>query len=700
MTSLFADIIPSQAVWTIAYLTVLVGLSVYGFHRYSIIHLFLKHRGATDLPSRQFEKLPLVTVQLPIFNEYPVVERLIDAVSAIDYPPDRLEIQVLDDSTDETFALCRDKVAALKASGLDIVHIHRANRAGFKAGALENGLHSARGEFVFILDADFVPQPDILHKLVHYFTDEKIGMVQARWGHLNAGASLLTRLQEMFLDGHLLLEQTARARSGRFFNFNGTAGMWRRSCIEDAGGWQHDTLTEDLDLSYRAQLRGWRFVFLPDVVVPAELPEDIDGFKSQQHRWTKGSIQTCLKILPAVWRSHIPLTLKAEATVHLTSNFGYLLLVLLCLLTLPQSRSEAGLWRTLLVDIPIFLATTVSIFAFYAVALRHLHPRTWIKKITLLPGLIALGIGMSVNNARGVLEAVFKKQSEFTRTPKRGNPVGQTLRYVPARTWVPIAEVFFALYFLVCLADACLGARWTSLPFLALFVVGFLYVALMSFSARWSSLRFWPLTSGEDLGGLQKTGVVVLIASTLLLGGCASGARDQMIISAADQKMVLLRDGKPTRTFPVSTSKFGLGDARGSYATPLGKLRIRKKIGGDMPAGTVFKGRIPTGEVLPVNAPGRDPIVTRILWLEGLEARNRNAFSRYIYIHGTPEERNIGQPVSYGCIRMKSSDVIELFDYVGVNAQVFVTPKPLPRALAQVDGEQSIGDQKANKRQL
>jgi len=688
VTSLFADIIPSQAVWTIAYITVLLGLSIYGLHRYSIIHLFLKNRHAADLPPRYFEELPVVTVQLPIFNEYHVVQRLLDAVAAVDYPRDRLEIQVLDDSTDETFALCRDKVAALKASGLDIVHIHRTNRAGYKAGALENGLHSARGEFVFILDADFVPQPDILLQLVHHFTDEKTGMVQARWGHLNAGASLLTRLQAMFLDGHLLLEQTARARSGRFFNFNGTAGMWRRRCIEDAGGWEHDTLTEDLDLSYRAQLRGWRFVFLPDVVVPAELPEDIDGFKSQQHRWTKGSIQTCLKILPAVWRSRIPLTLKTEATIHLTSNFGYLLLILLCLLTLPHSRTEASFWRTLLVDIPIFLATTVSIFIFYAVALRHAHPKTWMQKITLLPGLIALGIGMSVNNARGVLEALFRKQSEFTRTPKRGNPAGQLTRYVPTRTWVPLLEVFFALYFLVCLVDACLGGRWTSLPFLALFVIGFSYVALLSFGARWSSPGFWSSESMSVAGGLQKTGAALALASTLLLGGCASGSRNQMIISTADQKMVLLRDGKPTRSFPVSTSKFGLGDSRGSYATPLGKLRVRKKIGDDMPAGTVFKGRIPTGEVLPVNAPGRDPIVTRILWLEGLEARNRNAFSRYIYIHGTPEERNIGQPVSFGCIRMRSCDVIELFDSIGVNAQVFVTPKPLPRELAQISENQ------------
>ncbi|MFM8981965.1 MAG: cellulose synthase family protein, partial [Spartobacteria bacterium] len=550
MSSPFADIIQSQAVWTIAYLAVLLGLSIYGLHRYSIIHFFLKHRNASSLPSRRFEELPCVTIQLPVFNEYHVVGRLLDSVAAIDYPGDRLEIQVLDDSTDETLALCREKIAALQAMGLDISHIHRTDRSGYKAGALENGLRTARGEFIFILDADFVPAPDILHKLIHHFTDAKTGMVQARWGHLNANASLLTRLQAVFLDGHLLLEQTARSRSGRFFNFNGTAGMWRRSCIEDAGGWEHDTLTEDLDLSYRAQLRGWRFVFLPDVEVPAELPEDIDGFKSQQHRWTKGSIQTCLKLLPAVWRSRIPLALKFEATIHLTSNFGYLLLVLLCLLTLPQTRTEAGLWRTLLVDIPIFLATTVSIVCFYAIAMRHLNPRGWIKNLTLMPGLLALAIGMSVNNARGVLEAIFKKQSEFTRTPKRGDRAVQAVRYVPARTWVPVIEAFFAAYFLICLVDACLGARWTSVPFMALFVGGFVYVSALSLAARWRPLRLWPATSSANLEALQKTSFAILVAPMLFLGGCATDMRHQMIISAADQKMVVIRDGKPSRTYP------------------------------------------------------------------------------------------------------------------------------------------------------
>lgn len=681
LTTIFFD----QAVWTFAYLAVLVGLSIYGLHRYSIIHFFLKHRKTPAQPPRRFESLPRVTVQLPIFNEYPVVERLLDSVAAIDYPRELLDVQVLDDSTDETLALCRDKVAALRKTGLDITHIHRTDRTGYKAGALDNGLRTARGEFVFILDADFVPDPDILHRLVHHFTDERTGMVQARWGHLNAKASLLTRLQASFLDGHLLLEQTARYHSGRFFNFNGTAGLWRKSSIEDAGGWQHDTLTEDLDLSYRAQLRGWKFVFLPDVVVPAELPEDIDGFKSQQHRWTKGSIQTCLKLLPSIWRSRIPFSHKFEATIHLTSNFGYLLLVLLCLLVLPQSRSEGGALRTLLVDIPIFFATTVSIVAFYAVSMWHLDRRGFVRKLLLMPGLLALAIGMSVNNARGVLEAVLKKQSAFARTPKHGG-LGNTqrgaVRYVPARTWVPLVEGFFAVYFAVCLVDAVVNARWTSVPFLLLFVGGFVYVSALSLWARWRPSGSWSVFSLLSPSGLRNSGALFVFA-LLFLGGCATDSRHRMVISAADQKMILLRDGEPLRAYPVSTSKFGLGDGKGSYATPIGTMRVRKKIGHGMPVGAVFKSRVPTGEILPINAPGRDPIVTRILWLEGLEERNRNTFARYIYIHGTPEERNIGRPVSYGCIRMRSRDVIELFDIVGENARVYVTPNPLPPELVQ-----------------
>src|SRR5882757_6581498 len=338
-------------IWTVCYLSVLIGLSAYGVHRYFIIYLFLKNRKREPVPDRQFEQLPKVTVQLPIFNEIYVVERLLRSVSELDYPRELLQIQVLDDSTDDTREIVSSCAEELRQRGFNVQRIHRVDRTGFKAGALAVGLEAADGEFVCILDADFVPQPDLLKRTIHFFTDPKIGMIQTRWGHLNRGYSLLTRMQAIFLDGHLLLEQTARSRSGRFFNFNGTAGLWRKSCIVNAGGWHYDTLTEDLDLSYRAQMAGWQFIYLPDVTVPAELPVDINGFKSQQHRWTKGSIQTCKKLLAAVWKAPLPLLIKLEATAHLTSNFGYLLLVFLCLLILPQSfASQHGALYSWLVD--------------------------------------------------------------------------------------------------------------------------------------------------------------------------------------------------------------------------------------------------------------------------------------------------------------------------------------------------------------
>src|SRR5205085_6120384 len=275
-------------------------LCLYGLHRYHLVHLYYKYRRNTPQAQACFRELPVVIIQLPMYNEPAVVRRVIDATCRIEYPRDRLEIQVLDDSTDETREWATQAVARWREAGFDIHHIHRTNREGYKAGALAEGLRKARGEFVLIFDADFVPPADILQKTIHYFTHPRVGMVQARWEHLNRDQSLLTKTQAILLDGHFVVEHGARSRSGRFMSFNGTAGMWRRSCIEEAGGWQHDTLTEDLDLSYRAQLAGWKFIFLPDVVTPAELPVDMNGFKSQQHRWTKGSVQTCKKLLPRI----------------------------------------------------------------------------------------------------------------------------------------------------------------------------------------------------------------------------------------------------------------------------------------------------------------------------------------------------------------------------------------------------------------
>src|SRR4051794_5385773 len=442
----------TSIIWTVCYMSVLLGLSAYGIHRYVIIYLFLKHRKRSAVPAGRFEELPNVTMQLPIFNEVYVVERLLRSVSEIDYPIDRLQIQVLDDSTDDTRELTAACVAELQGRGFNVELIQRTDRTGFKAGALEVGLKTARGDFVCILDADFVPQPQLLKSTVHFFTNPKIGMIQTRWGHINRGYSLLTRVQAMFLDGHLLLEQVARSRSGRFFNFNGTAGLWRKSCILESGGWQHDTLTEDLDLSYRAQLGGWQFVFLNDVVTPAELPVDMNGFKSQQHRWTKGSIQTCKKLLPRIWRSTLPLPIKFEATAHLTSNFAYLLLACLCVLLHPSTGGPQSGWlRVFLFDVPIFLTASLSVGVFYICAQRELHPRTWMKEILLLPALIALGVGLSINNARAVVEAIFNHQSEFRRTPKYGierrSQNWRSCRYMPLKSLLPVVEMGFGIYF-------------------------------------------------------------------------------------------------------------------------------------------------------------------------------------------------------------------------------------------------------------
>src|SRR5437879_10191032 len=321
-----------------AYLTLIVLLSLYGIHRYWILYLYFRYykwaRPAAVPPLP--DPLPMVTIQLPVYNERYVVERLVDAVCRLDYPKDRLEIQVLNDSTDDTTEILSARILSLKEEGFLIEQLHRTDRTGFKAGALAAGLACARGEYLAIFDADFVPPVDFLKKTVPWFENPGVGMVQTRWGHLNENYSLLTWIQSIFLDGHFLIEHTARNRSGAFFNFNGTAGIWRREAITSSGGWQHDTLTEDLDLSYRAQMKGWRFMYLPEVVCPAELPVDINAFKTQQNRWTMGAIQPAKKMLPQIWRSPVSWKVKIEATSHLTACVGYILMAVLSLL-LPLS---------------------------------------------------------------------------------------------------------------------------------------------------------------------------------------------------------------------------------------------------------------------------------------------------------------------------------------------------------------------------
>jgi len=483
--------------WITLYFFVLIGLSGYGFHRLMILTLYLKHSRKRPEPSAYFDELPLVTIQLPCFNEMHVMERLLDSVSNLNYPKDKLQIQVLDDSTDETTQICKVEVAKLIKRGFDAEHVHRTDRTGYKAGALENGTETAKGEFLFILDSDFVPEPDVLHKTIHYFSDEKIGMIQTRWEHINRTYNTLTRIQAMFLDGHLELEQTARNRSGRFFTFNGTAGIWRKSCIADAGGWEHDTLTEDMDLSYRAQLKGWKFIFLNDVTTPAELPVDMEGFKSQQHRWTKGSIQVCKKCLIDIWRSNAPISCKLEATAHLTSNFAYLLLFALLFLIWPKQRSEItwfsenGISEHFL-NLPIFFFGSVSVALFYIMSQKALRPETWLKDILYLPLLLALGIGMSVNNAKAVLEAIFNHETSFVRTPKHGingsekkeKSAFKKSHYKAMKSLTPIVELAFGFFFTIVVVDNALNSHWVAAVLLMPFPVGFFYTSLSSLSQQ------------------------------------------------------------------------------------------------------------------------------------------------------------------------------------------------------------------------
>jgi len=480
----------------ISYFIVLVSLAGYGFHRLTIIYLYLKHKNDKPVAKGRFEEFPIVTMQLPVFNELHVAERLIKKVSEIDYPKDKLHIQVLDDSTDETQEICRQQVAELVSQGYDAEYVHRVDRTGFKAGALENGMKTAKGEFLFILDADFVPHADVLQKTIHYFTDERVGMIQTRWGHLNRNFNVLTRIQAMFLDGHLELEQTARNRSGRFFTFNGTGGMWRKSCIEEAGGWEHDTLTEDMDLSYRAQLKGWNFIFLKDVVSPAELPVDMDGFKSQQHRWTKGSIQCCKKCLVNIWKSDAPMKAKMEATAHLTSNFAYLALIVMCFLIYPKQNTSLPLiaenpMMEYFINIPIFFFGSVSIALFYLTAQKALNPREWYKEIIYLPLLIALGIGMSVNNAKAVLEAIFNHETGFVRTPKYGidkaggvqttKAIGwKKSKYKAMKSATPLIEFAFGVFFLVVVMSNYMDANFATAILLTPFPIGFFFTSIPS----------------------------------------------------------------------------------------------------------------------------------------------------------------------------------------------------------------------------
>jgi cellulose synthase/poly-beta-1,6-N-acetylglucosamine synthase-like glycosyltransferase len=518
-----------------AYFTVLFVLAMYGLHRSHLVLTVLRHRGALKalkegvpaLASGTVEgrdDLPWVTIQLPLYNEATVAGRLLDHVAAIEWPRSRLEVQVLDDSTDETRALVRAKVESLREGGLDVVYIHRVDRTGYKAGALENGLHVAKGDLVAIFDADFLPQTDFLRAVVpHFMADPKVGMVQARWGHLNRAHSMLTRTQALMLDGHHLVENRARMAAGWLFNFSGTGGMWRKEAIASAGGWQHDTLTEDLDLSYRAQLAGWRFVYRENVVTPAELPEDISAFRAQQFRWAKGTVQTARKLLGRVLRSKLTPMQRVEAMFHMTPHFAYPLMVLLSVLLLPALvlMPATDTKAMLLIDLPLVIGTTGSLAAFYAMA-EAAQGRRRLDALKQLPVLLALGAGLAPHLTKAVWEGLHSMAGEFVRTPKKGTTEG---RYRAAAD-LPMIEIALGLISAASTVAAIETGHWFAAPFAMLFTFGYGYVAF--FVAFEQLGRRKAQLAREAAASLPPAAPVSGVTATAGTGGNGGGLGDEL----------------------------------------------------------------------------------------------------------------------------------------------------------------------------
>jgi cellulose synthase/poly-beta-1,6-N-acetylglucosamine synthase-like glycosyltransferase len=491
----------------IPYFAVMIVLAIYGVHRYTMCYQYWKYRkNYNPDPPRHFDELPRVTIQLPMFNEQFVIDRLIESVCAMEYPKDRLEIQVLDDSIDETQQVASEIVARFAALGHPIVYIHRTNRHGYKAGALDEGLNVAKGEFVAIFDADFTPPKDWIMKVIHHFAEPEIGMVQTRWTHINRDYSMLTQIEAILLDAHFIIEQGSRSRAGEFFNFNGTAGMWRRQAIVDGGGWQHDTLTEDTDLSYRSQLAGWRFKYLPEVECPSELPIEMTAFKTQQARWAKGLIQTSIKLMPRIFQSDIPRTKKIESVYHLTANLSYPLMVVMTVMLMPAMiiRSYQGWFQMLLFDVPLFTASTLSIAVFYLASQQILYPNKWKRTLLYMPFLMALGIGLTVTNSKAVMEAIFGIKSAFVRTPKfrvtKKGEKSQANKYRKRLVLAPWIEMVIGAYFFLAILYTFTNNNFFTAPFLILFVVGYWYTGLMSLlQGRFERWRSGAPKSDEDL---------------------------------------------------------------------------------------------------------------------------------------------------------------------------------------------------------
>lgn len=468
-----------------AYIIALSILFIFGAHGFVMVYHYYRHRYEQETEP-VLTDTPPVTIQLPIFNEMYVVRRLIDASCAIDYPKEKLEIQVLDDSTDETVDLVESIVKEKQNLGFTIHHVRRTNRKGFKAGALKEGLKTAMGEFVAIFDADFLPRPEFLQKTIPYFyTNPKIGMVQTRWEHLNGEYSLMTRTQAMALDGHFVIEQNMRNKAGFFINFNGTGGVWRKECIMDAGNWHSDTLTEDLDLSYRAQLKGWKFKFLRDVTSPAELPAEINALKSQQFRWTKGAIETARKLLPMVWKSNIPFRIKVHSTFHLTNNIVFPFIVLASILNVPLTFiKHGGAFDAYFDFMSVFVLAFIGSFMFYLYSQKDIYA-DWRRRIFLFPVFMAGSMGFAVNNSKAVLEGLFKRKSEFVRTPKYGiegkKQSWNDKKYVPVKfSWTVIIEIALALYCFGGVVSSLYFLEIAAVPFQLLFTAGYGFVAYLS----------------------------------------------------------------------------------------------------------------------------------------------------------------------------------------------------------------------------
>jgi len=473
-------------------------LCLFGLHRLSMVLRSWYHRSQRSRYQKQesvqaaqrFNAPPKVTVQIPVFNERNVALRIIEHATRLNYPSANLQIQVVDDSTDETVEVIRAYVNELRAKGVNIEHVHRENRQGYKAGALRDAMASASGEFIAIFDADFIPKPDFLTQTVDHFTDPEVAMVQGRWGHLNINSNRLTQCQAVMLDSHFALEQEVRYQSGMLFNFNGTAGIWRVSAIVDAGHWSADTLTEDLDLSYRAQLKGWKLIYRNDIVCPAELPADMRAFRSQQHRWAKGGVQVMKKLLRKVWRSNFSLAKKIESTFHLSNNFAYFVMLVDTLFLLIPSlvaREYLQMPFILWLDIPLLMLASGShlIYLFYGqVALNQSR----VKALINLPFLLLLGICLAFNNARAALEALANQESEFVRTPKSGETSAakptSSKKYITHLPSSEGIELMSGLAFFYGAIWSIQNQSWLMLPFFILLGIGFSLSAWFSLRSR------------------------------------------------------------------------------------------------------------------------------------------------------------------------------------------------------------------------